>query len=361
MLLRVHHPALLEDLDVGPQARHGRAELVRGVGHELTLGVDGGVERPHGVLQGVHHGVEAERQAPDLVLADGGDPAREVLGALDVLDRLHQPPDGSYGRAAHEPPEERREGDPADADEQEDQAQAGQQVVDVGQLLGHLERVTASGRLGEDPHIDAVHAHVLEEGGSPPGRERACAGADREHQRAGSGRGVVDDLAAGVDQLLIALHLVRPGRGVAEGVVFSGARRPRACELSQERCAHAQQPAAFARRGTGQQQRKGPAQARRGRIDRTRWRAGAVREVVADALGALVQLGVDLVVEQVGDQHVGDGRGQHDRDRDGRGGDHCDAPPEAHARPASPGGPAPQTGGMPQGVAAHDSSWARST
>ena len=90
----VHVVGLLEDLDVGAQARDRRAQLVRGVGDELALGVHGGVERAHRALERVEHRVEADREAPDLVGAVGRDASREVLGARDVLGGARQAPDG---------------------------------------------------------------------------------------------------------------------------------------------------------------------------------------------------------------------------------------------------------------------------
>ena len=65
----LHVLRLLEDLDVRAQAGDGRAQLVRGVGDQLALGVDGRVERAHRVLERVEHRVEADRQAPDLVFS----------------------------------------------------------------------------------------------------------------------------------------------------------------------------------------------------------------------------------------------------------------------------------------------------
>ena len=80
--------APLQDLDVRAQAGDGGAQLVRGVGDELALGVHGCVERAHRPLERVEHRVEAAGQAPDLVFACGLDAPAEVLGERDVLGGL---------------------------------------------------------------------------------------------------------------------------------------------------------------------------------------------------------------------------------------------------------------------------------
>ncbi len=92
----------------------GRAQLVRGVGDELALGVHGGVERGHRDLERVEHRVEADRQAPDLVIARRRDASGQVLGLGDVLGRAGQAPDGLHGGAGHELSEQRGEQDPAE-------------------------------------------------------------------------------------------------------------------------------------------------------------------------------------------------------------------------------------------------------
>ena len=73
LLVRVHVGSACEQLDVGPQGRERRAQLVAGVHHELVLLVARSRE-------GMEHRVEARREPADLV------------GALD-LDRL-----GEVGR-----------------------------------------------------------------------------------------------------------------------------------------------------------------------------------------------------------------------------------------------------------------------
>ncbi len=51
----------------------GGAQLVRSVGDELLLRVDGCVECPHGLLECVEHRVEAAGEVADLDFADWRD------------------------------------------------------------------------------------------------------------------------------------------------------------------------------------------------------------------------------------------------------------------------------------------------
>ncbi len=141
-LLDAHITLLLEDFDVRAQARHRCAQLVRGVRHQLALRVHGGVERPHRALQGVEHRVEALGESPDLVLARGLDPLGQILRASDVLGGPGETLDGRDGGARHEPSEQRRKRDPADVEQREDQAQALEQMVHVGERLGELHGVS---------------------------------------------------------------------------------------------------------------------------------------------------------------------------------------------------------------------------
>ena len=79
---------LEQDLDVGAQARHRRAQLVRGVGDELALGADGLVERLARGLQAVEHRVEVGGELADLVVGVDVDAPGEVVGLADLLGDL---------------------------------------------------------------------------------------------------------------------------------------------------------------------------------------------------------------------------------------------------------------------------------
>ena len=83
-LLGRHLLGMGEDLDVGAQAGERRAQLVRGVGDELALGVDRALER-------VEHRVEAAGQAAQLAAAARVDAATEVAGLGDLASRLAEP------------------------------------------------------------------------------------------------------------------------------------------------------------------------------------------------------------------------------------------------------------------------------
>ena len=178
---------------------------MRGVGDELALGVHGGVERAHRALQRVEHRVEALREAPDLIFARGLDPVGEVLRAGDVLGGLGQALDRRHRGAGDEPSEQRGQRDPADVEQHQDQAQARERAVHVGQRLGELGGIAVRYGLAEDAQVDAVGARVLEERFPAVRGEAERPGADRQSH---VGRGGEPDLAVGVDQLLVAAHLV---------------------------------------------------------------------------------------------------------------------------------------------------------
>ena len=73
-VLGVGRAAARQHLEVGAQRGERRPELVRGVGDELALGALTALER-------FEHRVERARQARELVLALGLDPAREIARA----------------------------------------------------------------------------------------------------------------------------------------------------------------------------------------------------------------------------------------------------------------------------------------
>ncbi len=294
-LVGVHVLALLlQDLDVRAQAGDRRAQLVRGVGDELALRVHGVVERAHGVLERVEHRVEAAGEPPELVFAGGLDAPAEVARDGDVLGGVGEALERLYGGAGDEPPEQRGERDAADDEQREDQAQAAEQAVDFGQRLGELHDVPLAERLGEHAQVDAVDGGVAQERLAAVGGERARAGVDRQRDARG---GAFDDRALGVDDLLVAAHLVGAGGEAAEEV--AGVR-------------------------AGEQAR---APAERGAAEA--FGLDLPHEAAARA-GAMAQLAVDLAVELVGGEHVGEDRREHDGDRDGGGRDDRDAPAEAH-------------------------------
>ncbi len=120
------------------------------------------------------------------------------------------------------------------------------------------------------------------------------------------GGGAQQDLAGGVDDLLVSAHLVGIGGQLAEQVARAGGRAAGAFD--------------GAPLGGGARLRS----AARG--------AAAVEEAdqAPGLLAAVAQLAVDLAAQLVGGEHVGEQRREDDGDRDGGGGDDRDAAAEAH-------------------------------
>jgi hypothetical protein len=85
-----------QHLEVRAQRGQRRSQLVRGVGDQLALCLLGSLER-------LEHRVERGRQARDLVLTLGRDPAREVARRGDVLGGLGELGDRPDRRARGEP------------------------------------------------------------------------------------------------------------------------------------------------------------------------------------------------------------------------------------------------------------------
>ncbi len=119
-----------QHLDVRAQARDRRAQLVRGVGHELSLRAHRLVERGTRALEALDHRVEARGKLAHLVVGVVLDPAREVLGFGDVLRGL-----GDLGqRREHAPCRQASEAggerDPARAQQEQHHPQVGEDVAD---------------------------------------------------------------------------------------------------------------------------------------------------------------------------------------------------------------------------------------
>ena len=279
-----------------------------GVGDELALCVHRVIERSHRALERIEHGVEADGQPPDLVLAHRADALREVHRVGHVLGGLGQPLDGQHGGAGDQPPEERRQRDAAEADQHEDQAQVSEQFVDFGQRLGELHGASRREVLGENAQLDPVDVGIGEEARLLAGGDRA--GPRVDGQRHGGRARSEQDPAGRVHQLLVATDLVGAGQDVAQrvargvGRAFQNRSRGGILVLQE-----VEQLAVAGMRGPPLNQPQ------------------VVRSVA--------QLGVDLPVQLVGGEHVDEPRGEHYRDRDGGRGGQGDAPPEAHRAPRS--------------------------
>ena len=85
-----------ERLDVGPQRRQRRAQLVRGVGDQAPL-------RRLRALQRLHHLVEARGQPPELVVAADLDPPGQVAGPRHLLGRARRPRRPGRARCGRRP------------------------------------------------------------------------------------------------------------------------------------------------------------------------------------------------------------------------------------------------------------------
>ena len=161
--------ALSEHLDVRPQAREWGAQLVRRVLHQLALALLGLVER-------AEHRVERVREGRELVGALHLDALGEVARRANALCRLAQLAERPQGRPRHQEAGERRDPDADRSHEEQPEADAGELVVDVGQLRGDLEREPRNvgcrfrQLCGEDPQVGPAPACVAEAADGPSGR-----------------------------------------------------------------------------------------------------------------------------------------------------------------------------------------------
>jgi hypothetical protein len=192
-----------QHLDVRAQRRDRRAQLVRRVGDELALRVGGVVERTARPLERVEHRVEARRHPPDLVVAGDLDAPAEILGLGDVLRGGCELRHGLDDLAAEQPAEQRRQQRRAGAQQREQDPQARQRAVDVGEAAGELDRPLVLRPDGQHAQVHAVDVGVAQQRLLLPGRDRSVAVVDRNAQVAARGD---QDLARHVD------HLHRPRR-----------------------------------------------------------------------------------------------------------------------------------------------------
>ncbi|MEZ5098238.1 MAG: hypothetical protein R3C15_00160 [Thermoleophilia bacterium] len=155
-LLLAHGGVAREHLDVRAQARQRRAQLVRRVRDELTLRLVGDLERRQ-------HRVEARAEPGELVAAVDVDPVREILRLGDDLGLARQATHGLQRRARDEPAEQGRDADPADREEDQDQADPVQQPVDVVDRADELEGVPVVRGHRQHPHVHVRDGRVREE------------------------------------------------------------------------------------------------------------------------------------------------------------------------------------------------------
>ena len=158
------------------------AELVRRVRDELAL-------CSGGRLEGGQHGVEARREAAQLVLSAHVDPLGQVTGLRDVLRGFGQPADRRQRSAGDDKAEAPGQADPGQRDQDQEGAQAVERVVDLRQRAGDLDRVALAERErvreGDHAKVGVLHPRVAEECVLLLARNFQDAVADRErHIRA---------------------------------------------------------------------------------------------------------------------------------------------------------------------------------
>ena len=246
----------------------------------------------------------------------------------DVLGRLGEALQRQHGGAGDQPSEQRRERDPADVEQREDQAQAAEQAVDFGQRLGVLDGAPGAERLGEDAQVRCRRRWRRVKNDAPPlpPPARACAASTGSEM---SARRAHEDRALRAHHLLVAAHLVGFGREVAEGVVGARARPAGPVGAAAgRRASSASAPGPLGGvRAEGQPERRAAGVVG---ID-----AACVEEPQQPRglAPAVAQLRVDLAVQLVGGEQVGEQRREHHGDRHRGGRDEGDAPAEAHAGP----------------------------
>ena len=142
-----------EHLDVRPQARQRRAELVRGVRDELAA-------RARRFLEGAEHHVEAAREAGQLVPSLDLDPLGQVSGLGHRLGRLGQPPDGCERGAGDDQSEPARDQRAPGRNQDQKPADPRQGVVGLVERPRDLDRKAGLVREGDDPDVVAADASV---------------------------------------------------------------------------------------------------------------------------------------------------------------------------------------------------------
>jgi hypothetical protein len=276
---------VLQRLDVRAQARDRGAQLVARVRDELALGV-------HRALERVERGVEASREAAELVTPGGVDPLRGVRRLGELLGTAREAPDRGQRGACHEGGQRAAERDPRRAHDQEHEQHAIELAVDLVEWPRHLDRAALGERPGQNSQMSAPGRGI--------GEELARAGPRDLAGTIVRGEGVVG--ARPPDHVPRGKHQLDVSRGTAERL------RPRRRE-------HA--PLA------GWQS---SAEA----IARSHAERTLVRADERDPLRALSQRVVHLLAELAPHGDVDRNRGDHhhERDRQGRGARY--ARPQAH-------------------------------
>ena len=150
-----------QQLEVGQHAGQRRAQLVRGVGHELALARQGRLGlRPRGVQRGQHR-VQGPGQLGDLVLARrlGNAPAG-VAGALDLAGGGREVGDRVHRAARHGEAGQQRQPRSAQDAEQQEPPDAGRRALHSGERAGVLDDRGLGQQRGAQARHHAVVAHL---------------------------------------------------------------------------------------------------------------------------------------------------------------------------------------------------------
>src|SRR5581483_1903496 len=194
-LLAREASAVEEDLDVRAQRGDRRAQLMRGVGDEVPLGLDRALQR-------LQRPVEAVSEAGELGRAALLEPLRAVERVGDTLGAAREAADRRQRRAADHAAEPGGDEDAGDDRDQEDDEELVELVVDGGEGQQDLDGMVVDG-VGHrvDPQVGPLHRDVVVVAPPPALRERHGALGDGDEQGPAARR---EGAAVGIDELHLA-------------------------------------------------------------------------------------------------------------------------------------------------------------
>ncbi len=162
-----------ERVEVGANACEWRAQLVRGVGDESSLGEARPLERGE-------HRVEAVGEPSQLSILGDLDAMAEVLRAGDVFGGAGEPPDRAQSGARDEQAKRGGQRDSACADEDQHEAKVGEGAFDARERQRDLQHADAAGSaLAEHARVHPPDGRVGDEGSTPAGGDSTGAGTKR--------------------------------------------------------------------------------------------------------------------------------------------------------------------------------------
>ena len=142
-----------EQLEIGAQAGEWSAQLVRGVGHELTL-------LAQRDLECAEHAVEGRREVRDLVAPGHRDPAGQIARARHVVHRLVEAAQGGKDGSADERSQERGQDRRGDREADEREARARERRIDLVERTSDFQRVARAEGHGVDAPMNCRCRHV---------------------------------------------------------------------------------------------------------------------------------------------------------------------------------------------------------